>query len=103
MNLDAERIIIGVDVDGLFTADPKADLSARLVPHLTSTGLKKLRKKVGEIGVTDVTGGMPRKIEELIPAVEKGISLIIVNATRPDNIYKALKGEEVVGTVIERA
>ncbi len=103
MNLDAERIIIGADVDGLYTADPKTDSSARHISHLTLTELKKLQNKVGETKVTDVTGGMPGKMRELIPAVEKGIRVIIVNAAKPNNIYKALKGEEVVGTIIERA
>ena len=103
MKLDAKKIIIGADVDGLCTADPKADPSARPIPHLTPKELKKLRQRIGEQEVIDVTGGMPRKIKELIPAVEEGISVIIVNAIIPNNIYKALKGKKVVGTIIERA
>ncbi len=39
---------------------------------------------------------------ELKPAVEHGIQTIIVNATEPNRVYRALKGEKVVGTVIER-
>jgi isopentenyl phosphate kinase len=103
ISLNAERIIIGADVDGLYTADPKTDSSARRIPHLTPAELKKLPQKVEEAKVTDVTGGMLGKIKELIPAVEHGIRVIIVDATKPNNIYKALKGEEVVGTIIERA
>jgi isopentenyl phosphate kinase len=34
--------------------------------------------------------------------VEHGISTIIVNATKPNRVYKALKDEKVFGTVIER-
>jgi isopentenyl phosphate kinase len=102
MNLDAERIIIGADVDGLHTADPKTDSSARHIPHLTLTELKKLQHRVGEAKVTDVTGGMPGKMRELIPAIEKGIRVIIVNAAKPNNIYKALRGQQVAGTMIER-
>ena len=103
MSLNAERIIIGVDVDGLYTADPKTDLSARFIQHITLTELKRLQHRIGEGKVTDVTGGMPRKIQELIPAVEQWVPVIIVNATKPNNIYKALRGQEVVGTEIERA
>ncbi len=102
MSLNAERIIIGADVDGLYTADPKTDSSARHIPHITLTELKRLQHKIGEAKVTDVTGGMPRKMRELIPAVEQGIPVIVVNATRPNNIYKALKRQKVVGTTIER-
>ena len=101
--LEAERVIIGADVDGLCTADPKTDSSARRIAHLTLGELKKLQQKIGEPRVTDVTGGMVGKIQELIPAVEKGIPVIVVNASKRNNIYKALKGEEVAGTIIERA
>ncbi|UCC33149.1 MAG: isopentenyl phosphate kinase family protein [Candidatus Bathyarchaeota archaeon] len=103
MKLNAERIIMGADVDGLYTADPKIDLSARRVPYLTPTKLKILRRRVRKSTVMDVTGGMLGKMEELIPAVERGIPVIIVNAAKPNNICRALKGEEVVGTLIERA
>jgi isopentenyl phosphate kinase len=99
--LGAEKIILGADVDGLCTADPKVDPSARPISTLTLKRLKNLRQRIGEQEVVDVTGGMPRKIEELIPAVERGISVTIVNAITPDNIYKSLKGEQVVGTIIE--
>ena len=61
-----------------------------------------MQPKIGEARVTDVTGGMLGKVLELMPAVEKGIQVIIVNAAKPSNVYKALKNERVVGTVIER-
>jgi len=100
--LEAERIIIGFDVDGLYTSDPKTDPKARLIQHITPQELRKMQHKIGEAGVTDVTGGMLGKVLELMPAVEKGIRVTIVNAAKPSNVYKALKGERVVGTVIER-
>jgi isopentenyl phosphate kinase len=102
MNLDARRIVVGVDVDGLFTGDPKTDSSARLIQHITLEGLKNLEPLIEGSKVTDVTGGMLGKMFELKPAVEHGIQAIIVNATEPNRVYKALKGEKVVGTVIER-
>jgi len=100
--LSAKRIIVGVDVDGLYTSDPKKDeFSANLVQHITLQELKKMQLEVSEATVTDVTGGMLGKISELIPAVEAGIQVFIVNASTPDNVYKALKGQKVVGTLIE--
>ncbi|MDH5664413.1 MAG: isopentenyl phosphate kinase [Candidatus Bathyarchaeota archaeon] len=100
--LEAERIIIGIDVDGLYTLDPKTDPKARLIKHITPHELRKMQHKIGKARVTDVTGGMLGKVLELMPAVEKGIKVIIANAAKPSNVYKALKGESVVGTVIER-
>jgi len=102
MRLNAQRIIVGIDVDGLYTADPKTDPSARLVSHITLNKLKSMQQKIEEAKVTDVTGGMLGKIAELIPSLEKGITALIVNATKPKNIYKALKGEKVIGTLIEK-
>jgi isopentenyl phosphate kinase len=42
------------------------------------------------------------KIIELSPAIEKGISALIVNASKPKTIYKALAGEKVMGTLIQK-
>lgn len=99
--LAAERIIVGVDVDGLFTSDPKKDKNAKLVRHITLVELKKMQFGIRGATMTDVTGGMLGKISELIPAVEARISVLIVNASKPDNVYRALKGQKVVGTLIE--
>ena len=99
--LAAEHIIVGVDVDGLYTSDPKKDKTAKLVRHITLVELEKMRLRISQAAMTDVTGGMLGKIGELILAVKARISVLIVNASKPDNIYKALKGQKVVGTLIE--
>jgi isopentenyl phosphate kinase len=99
---NAERIIIGVDVDGLYEADPKTDNSAKMFEHLTLEELSKFQKSFRGSKSCDVTGGMFGKICELAPAVEKGIPATILNATKPDYVYKALKREKVQGTVIEK-
>jgi len=100
IRLNAERIIMGVDVDGLYTADPKLDSSASLIRHCTLQELKDMRQQIEGARGTDVTGGMLGKIIELTPAIERGISILIINAAKPKNVYKALKGERVVGTLI---
>jgi len=102
IRLDADRIIMGVDVNGLYTADPKTNPSARLIQRITLKDLKNLEHRIEGARVTDVTGGMLGKMFELTPAVEHGIRTIIVNATKPNRLYKALKGEKVVGTTIEK-
>jgi len=102
INLSSERIIIGVDVDGVFTADPKRNSSARLVPRI---GLKELQRTLSwaeKAEATDVTGGMYGKILELIPAIEHGVRTVVVNATKQDTVRKALRNEKVVGTIIEK-
>jgi len=63
---------------------------------------KSSKDKLGGSTEADVTGGMFGKIAELIPAAEQGIPVVIVNATEPDRVCKALKGETVKGTVIKK-
>jgi len=101
IRLDAGRIIVGVDVDGLYTADPKTDPSACLIQRITLGELRKLQHRIEKPKVTDVTGGMFGKVLELMPAIDRGVSALILNAGKPGNVYKALKGEGVVGTIIE--
>ncbi len=100
--LNAQRIVIGVDVDGLYDADPKVAKSARLFTHLTLRELKELQDRLTQPNTCDVTGGMFGKIAELYPAIEQGIPVAIVNATQPDNISRALKGKKVKSTLIEK-
>jgi isopentenyl phosphate kinase len=98
----AAKIVIGVDTDGLYDADPKVAKNAKLYAHLTLSELRKIKDTFGRSTAADVTGGMLGKIAELVPAVEQGIPVAIVNAAKPNRIYKALMGEPVEGTVIEK-
>ena len=99
----ASKIVIGVDTDGLYNADPKVAKNAKLYNHLTLGELEKVKSKLGGSTTSDVTGGMCGKISELVPAIEQGIPITIVNAAKPNRLYKALLGEKVEGTVIEKA
>jgi isopentenyl phosphate kinase len=100
--LGANKIIIGVDTEGLYDADPKLVKNARLHSHLNLSELKKIQDKLDQSTVSDVTGGMPGKVSELIPAVEAGIPVIMVNAGKANRVYKALMGQDVEGTIIEK-
>jgi isopentenyl phosphate kinase len=99
---DARRIVIGVDVDGLYDADPKVEKNAKLFKHLNLEQLKKVQRKLDRPTACDVTGGMLGKITELVSAIELKVAVNIVNAARPNHVYKALKGEAVEGTIIEK-
>ena len=102
VELDAKRIIVGVDVDGLFTSDPKTDKSAQLISHITLNELKSMVDRIGGSNTVDVTGGMMGKIFELTAAVMNDIEVFILNASKPGNVCRALKGEKIVGTRIVR-
>lgn len=103
VQFNAERIIMGIDEDGLFTADPKSNMPKSLIQRCTLHELKSMKAKLQKTKASDVTGGMVGKLIELEPAVEKGISVLIMNAAKPKNISKSLKGDSVIGTVIQKA
>jgi isopentenyl phosphate kinase len=102
LKYNAEKIVIGVDTDGIFETDPKTTPDAKPIKHLTLTELKALQPKLGQAAGTDVTGGMAGKIAELIPAVEAGIPITVTGATKGLSIYRALTNQSVLGTVIEK-
>ena len=99
----ASKIVVGVDTDGLFDADPKTNPNAKAYKHLTLAELKQIQPKIGKAAGTDVTGGMASKIAELIPAIEQGVRVTITGATKGLSIYRALTDQSVMGTEIEKA
>jgi isopentenyl phosphate kinase len=100
LKFNAANIVIGIDEDGVFDADPKLDKTAKMFEHLTLGELKKLQGKLGKATACDVTGGMFGKMIELIPVIEQKIPVTIINATQPRYVCRALQGEKVKGTTI---
>lgn len=101
VDMGASRLVFGVDVDGVYTSNPKLAPGARLIDNLP---LEKLEGfiKIGKALTTDVTGGMLGKVSEAREAVKAGVEVQILNATKPDIILKALRGEPVTGTILGR-
>lgn len=94
--LNAKRIIHGTNVAGIFTSDPKKNPKARLIPEINKDNIDKVKEYLTGSTATDVTGGMFGKIMEVMNV---GIEAQIINALIPNNIVKAMMGEEI-GTII---
>lgn len=99
LELGADRIIYGIDVDGVYTSNPKLDSSARLIEFLSLKRIEENIRLGGSLS-TDVTGGMKGKIMEAAAALRAGIQVQIVNASKPGIIFKAILGEKVTGTIL---
>lgn len=97
-NLKAERVILGSDVDGIYTKDPKKYEDAELMDTVTS--FEDLNAE-GSLNV-DVTGGMNGKLSELIQLAEIGIESEIINACKEGLIKKALNHQKGIGTLIKK-
>jgi isopentenyl phosphate kinase len=98
--MGVKKIILGSDVDGVFSSDPKVNENAILKDTLSVTEINSLN--INKSLNTDVTGGMLGKILEARIAVDMGIKVIILNANKPNRVYKALKGKPVLGTILKR-
>jgi len=100
VNLDAKQIIHITDVDGIFTADPKKDKSAELIPFVTGENFEEVKRNLSGSTYTDVTGGMLNKLQELLVLAKRGIESLIINGLVEGNVKKALIGEKVKGTIV---
>lgn len=97
--LGPQKILLGTDVAGIFTADPKKDANAERIPVIDSDNFDSVLEKVAEASTVDVTKGMKGKLEKLREQLH-GASALIFDANQKGSFYKALKGEAVEGTEV---
>jgi len=93
------KIILGTDVDGVFTKNPKKHKDGKLIEKLSSLEDLELLDSTTNI---DVTGGMIGKINELFKLADLGIESKIINANKKGLIFKALVDNEVKGSLITK-
>ena len=98
----ATKVIAAVDVDGLFTDNPKVNPNAKLINTITVTELNDSLEGIGKATNVDVTGGMYGKMIELIPVIKQGATVTIINALKANRLTQALRGDHVIGTQITR-
>src|SRR5207253_8795466 len=73
--LGAREIQIWTDVSGILTADPRVVPEARVVPAVTFTEARELA----------FFGAKVIHPDTIVPAVERGIPVVIKNSMRPDD------------------
>lgn len=93
--LHADEVLHGTNVRGVYTADPSKHPEAQFLPVIDLRENQNLPAGIGPSSVTDVTGGMRKKFQELLAAVQR---CQIFDATEKGNVRRALSGE-IVGTV----
>jgi isopentenyl phosphate kinase len=95
--LEGEQILHGTDVKGIYTGDPARDPQATFCATVNLGDATGLPEGVTGSSVTDVTGGMRKKLEEMRRAGAKGQ---VFDATRRETVRRALEGENV-GTLVQ--
>lgn len=92
--VEADLLVLLSDIDGLYTADPRADANARLIPVVESI-TPEIEALAGDPGTSLGTGGMVTKLRAAKIAAEAGIDMVIANGQRPDLIYDIIGGKPV--------
>lgn len=90
----ADLLILLSDIDGLYTADPKKDPNARLIPVVERITPEVLAL-AGGAGSGLGTGGMATKLRAAQIAAEAGIDMIITNGEDPERLYDIFDGKAV--------
>lgn len=91
--IEADLLIMLSDVDGLFSADPKATKAELMseVREITSD----IEAIAGGSGTAFAKGGMETKIRAAKMAIAGRTSVIIANGHKADTLAKILEGQEV--------
>lgn len=93
--LGASRLLLGTNVDGVFTQDPTVNSKAELVSEINIENRGGVIEGVTSSSRTDVTGGMNLKLRELLNLAENGIEIVIFNLEVPHRLKKVLEGQNV--------
>lgn len=94
---DADLLVILSDIDGLYTADPKLDSSAELIP-LVEKITAEVERGAGDAQTAVGTGGMRSKIMTAKKVGAIGIPMVIVNGKK-NGVLPALFDGRDVGTL----
>ena len=94
---EADLLVLMSDIDGLFSADPRKDPEARIIPEVREiTG--ELEKAATGPGSGFGTGGMATKIAASLICKNAGIKVVIANGSNPEILHDILAGK-VSGTL----
>lgn len=94
VSAQADLLVILSDIDGLYTANPKTDPSATLIPHVYEL-TDDVMALGGDAGSSLGTGGMFTKLKAAKIVLDGGCDMIIANGSRPLCLYDIADGVDV--------
>lgn len=93
-SVEANLLVLLSDIDGLYTADPHADPTAKLLPvvHRVDDGVRAL---AGVSSTDQGTGGMVTKLRAAEICLNCGCEMVIANGREPMLLYDIVEGKPV--------
>ena len=90
----ADLLVLLSDIEGLYTADPRRDPNARLIPVVEEV-TPDILALAGEKGSDLATGGMATKLRAAQMATARGCDMVITNGEHPEVLYDIAEGKAV--------
>ena len=90
----ANLLVLLSDIEGLYTADPRKDPEATLIPVVEEV-TADIEALAGGVGSGLGTGGMATKLRAAKMVTGAGCDMIIANGEKPDALYDIVDGKAV--------
>lgn len=90
----ADLLIVLTDIDGLYTADPRKDSDAKLIPVVDNID-ESIRSLADDCHSGFGTGGMITKVRAAEICTASGCDMVIANGNDPDVLYSIVEGKNV--------
>ena len=90
----ADLLVVLSDIEGLYSANPKEDPEAQLIPEVAEL-TPEIYALAGGKGSELATGGMVTKLHAAQIATSQGVTMIITNGAEPEHLYDIVEGKPV--------
>ncbi len=94
VSVGAERLVLLSDIEGLYTADPHKDPTAKLITEVRAL-TDEVRALGGGEGSSLGTGGMRTKLHAAEICMDAGCEMVILNGENPSLLYDLFDGKQV--------
>ena len=90
----ADLLVLLSDIEGLYTADPRKDPQAKLIPVVEEV-TPDIEALAGGVGSSLGTGGMATKLRAAKMVTAQGCDMVITNGEHPERLYDIAQGKDV--------
>ena len=90
----ADLLVLLSDIEGLYTADPRKDPNAKLIPSVEEI-TPEIEALAGGVGSSLGTGGMATKLRAAKMVTAQGCDMVITNGEHPERLYDISEGKDV--------
>ena len=90
----ADLLVLLSDIEGLYTADPRKDPDAKLIPTVEEV-TPEIEALAGGVGSSLGTGGMATKLRAAEMVTAQGCDMVITNGEHPERLYDIAEGKDV--------